>query len=239
MSSLLQRAGRRGFVAAASGLLAVGGLTAVTAGLQAGARPPQPQGHVQSTTVSTADPQPPALAAPAVPAAEVPDASALDASAPDVGPVLGGSPPVALTIPAIDVAARSIVPLVVGADGVLAAPEDYAVPGWHVAGPMPGQMGPAVIVGHVDSPDGPAVLYRLGELLPGDSIDVPREDGSVASFVVDSVERFRKTEFPTTRVYGSTTGRAEIRLITCGGAFDRGTGHYVDNVVAFGHLVSP
>lgn len=127
-------------------------------------------------------------------------------------------------------------PLTVGADGILPAPVDYATAGWHTRGPTPGQFGPAVIAGHVDGPDGPAVFFRLGELVAGDIVSVAREDGTVARFTVDSVGRYPKAEFPTSLVYGNTTDRAEIRLITCGGAFDRTTGSYVDNIVVFGHL---
>ncbi|MFD0538121.1 sortase domain-bontaining protein [Actinomadura luteofluorescens] len=107
---------------------------------------------------------------------------------------------------------------------------------WYRLGAAPGSRGAAVIIGHVDSARGPAVFYRLGELRPGDRASVLRADGRTAVFRVDSVERFGKARFPTRRVY-SDPGYAAIRLITCGGRFDRATGHYVDNVIAFGHLV--
>jgi sortase (surface protein transpeptidase) len=94
-----------------------------------------------------------------------------------------------------------------------------------------------VIAGHVDSTHGPAVFYRLGRLRRGAQVRVLRADGRVARFTVDRVDRFAKDAFPTVQVYGNTTNRAELRLITCGGDFDRRTGHYVDNVVAFAHLV--
>ena len=131
---------------------------------------------------------------------------------------------------------RGIVGLHVGADGTLQAPTSFERVGWYTGGPTPGQLGPAVLGGHVDSKSGPAVFYRLGELHRGAEVTVTRRDGSVARFVIDRVGRFAKAAFPTREVYGNTTNRAEIRLITCGGAFDRATGHYVDNVVAFGHL---
>ena len=83
----------------------------------------------------------------------------------------------------------------------------------------------------------PAVFYRLGALQKGDRVDVTRADRSTARFVIDTVARYSKAQFPTAAVYGNTTDRAELRLITCGGAFDQTTGHYVDNIVAFGHLV--
>ncbi|WP_157430446.1 class F sortase [Actinomadura macra] len=108
--------------------------------------------------------------------------------------------------------------------------------GWYRLGAAPGSRGAAVITGHVDTPHGPAVFYRLGRLRPGDQASVLRADGRTAVFEIDSVERFGKDHFPTNRVYGDP-GYAAIRLITCGGRFDRTTGHYVDNVIAFGHLL--
>lgn len=104
--------------------------------------------------------------------------------------------------------------------------------GWFSEGSVPGEAGPAVVVGHVDSWQGPGVFSRLRELRPGDTIDVPRSDGTVARFAVDSVERFEKSAFPTGRVYGPTAGPA-LRLVTCGGPFDPQTRSYVDNVVVF------
>jgi sortase (surface protein transpeptidase) len=111
------------------------------------------------------------------------------------------------------------------------------IAGWYRLSPDPGDVGPAVIAGHVDSKSAPAVFYRLHELVAGDLIRVTRSDRREAVFAVDRVERFAKTGFPTRRVYGATQG-PELRLITCGGAFDFATGHYVDNVVVFAHIVS-
>ena len=145
--------------------------------------------------------------------------------------------PVSLSIPSIGVAETSLVDLAKEPDGTLEVPRDYGQAGWFSPGASPGQLGPAVIAGHVDSKSGPAVFYRLGELRPGATVAVGREDGSTARFVIDRVERYAKAEFPTLAVYGDTTHRSELRLITCGGAFDQATGHYVDNVVAYAHLV--
>ena len=97
---------------------------------------------------------------------------------------------------------------------------------------MPGQIGPAVVVGHVDSWQGPGVFWRLHELHAGDPVDVPRSDGTTAHLVVDSVESFDKNAFPSERVYRPTSGPT-LRLVTCGGAFDRGAHSYVDNIVVF------
>jgi len=152
-----------------------------------------------------------------------------------VGPFLNASEPVELDIPSIEVHSTHLEALTVGADGALTAPQDFATPGWYTGGPTPGQLGPAVIGGHVDSTKGPAVFYRLGQLQPRATIVVIRRDHTAATFLVDRVARYPKAAFPTQTVYGTTTP-PEIRLITCGGAFDATTGHYVDNIVAFGHL---
>jgi sortase (surface protein transpeptidase) len=87
-----------------------------------------------------------------------------------------------------------------------------------------------VIAGHVDSRSGPAVFYRLDELVAGDRVEVTRSDGTVFAYRVATVETRPKDAFPTARVYGPTPG-PELRLITCGGAFDRNSRHYRDNVI--------
>jgi LPXTG-site transpeptidase (sortase) family protein len=109
-------------------------------------------------------------------------------------------------------------------------PEDFARAGWFTRGPVPGETGPAVIAGHVDSADGPAVFFRLAELEDGDDVLVDRADGTTVRFTVTSVDRYPKDEFPTEQVYGPTP-RAELRLITCGGEFDADARSYRDNVV--------
>jgi len=146
------------------------------------------------------------------------------------------SSPVSLVIPSIDVNIKGIIDLGLDKNGKLQAPTDFAKAGWYAAGPTPGEFGPAVIGAHVDSKSGPAAFYRLGSLKKGAEVSVVRNDGSTAHFVVDRVARYAKADFPTATVYGDTKGRAELRLITCGGAFDQATGHYVDNIVAFAHL---
>ncbi|RBY86021.1 class F sortase [Blastococcus sp. TF02A-26] len=108
--------------------------------------------------------------------------------------------------------------------------------GWYEPGPEPGAVGPAVILGHVDSAEyGPGVFYDLGALTPGDPIEVSRADGTVAVFTVDRVEVHPKDEFPTIEVYGNTPD-PQLRLITCGGDFDNSARSYEDNVVVFASL---
>jgi hypothetical protein len=141
------------------------------------------------------------------------------------------APPAALTIPTIGVEAQ-LEHLAVRDDGTLAAPVDFARAGWFAEGPAPGERGPAVIVGHVDSRDGPAVFYRLAELAPGDPIEVTRADGTVARFTVTDTLEAAKDAFPTESVYGPTPGPT-LRLITCTGAFDRAARHYLSNLVVY------
>jgi len=148
--------------------------------------------------------------------------------------------PVSLRIPAINV--RSDLTRVgLNPDGTLEVPQpgpDYDKAAWYEGSPAPGDLGPAVIEGHVDGKvNGPSVFHQLGALRPGQLVEVVRADRSVARFVVDSVRSYPKDDFPTLAVYGNTS-RPELRLITCGGEFDRDRkgGGYRDNVVVFAHL---
>jgi LPXTG-site transpeptidase (sortase) family protein len=104
--------------------------------------------------------------------------------------------------------------------------------GWYADGPAPGETGPAVIAGHVDWAGSPAVFARLDEVGAGDEVLVDHADGTTSRFTVTRVQRYAKSDFPTAAVYGPTPG-AELRLITCGGVFDRATGSYRDNVVVY------
>ncbi|HEY6706789.1 MAG TPA: class F sortase [Actinomycetota bacterium] len=139
------------------------------------------------------------------------------------------SPPVRVEIPAIGVSSR-LVRLGLNADGTMQVPGDYDLAGWFTGGAMPGQDGPAVISGHVDSKTGPAVFYRLRDLRPGDTVRVRRAAGDWLAFEVTGTARYAKAAFPTEAVFGPVTGPV-LRLITCGGDFDRASGHYLDNVV--------
>jgi hypothetical protein len=144
--------------------------------------------------------------------------------------------PEAVVIPTIGVSAR-LIRLGLRPDRRMEVPEDFSVAGWYVGGPRPGEPGPAVIAGHVDSRRGPAVFHRLGELRPGDVVTVRYRDRLQVRFRVQRTERHPKAAFPTGRVYGDTAGPA-LRLVTCGGAFDRASGHYRDNVIVFASAVA-
>lgn len=137
----------------------------------------------------------------------------------------------AVSIPAIGVHAQ-LVPLKLDLTGALQTPGDYRQAGWFTGGPVPGELGPSVIAGHVDSVAGPAVFFRLHRLQPGDTVTVHRSDGRAVVFTVEGVRRYAKKEFPTDAVYGPVPGAA-LRLITCGGSFDAAARSYRDNVVVF------
>jgi hypothetical protein len=138
---------------------------------------------------------------------------------------------VRLEIAAIGVRAP-VIRLGLNRDGTLEVPARFDEVGWWTGGARPGERGPAVIAGHVDSRTGPAVFFRLDRLRARDTIVVVRRDGSRARFVVQRIARYRKAAFPTARVYGPTRAPA-LRLITCSGAFDAASGHYVDNTVVY------
>ncbi|MGW6416952.1 class F sortase [Streptomyces sp. NPDC055055] len=148
---------------------------------------------------------------------------------------LSRSRPTALGVPAITIEAP-VVELDVDATGRLSTPpvDNPDVVGWYAKGVTPGERGTAVVVGHRDTKTGPAVFLDLDSLSAGNTVRVARADGKVAVFTVDRVETYAKANFPDKEVYGPT-GRPELRLLTCGGAFDRATG-YAANIVVFAHL---
>lgn len=139
--------------------------------------------------------------------------------------------PVRVRIPKIAVAS-GLETLHRAPDLSVEVPRDPASAGWYAGGPRPGQQGPAVILGHLDSSEGPAVFYRVPELRRGDRVLVDLADGETVNFVVSRVERYPKERFPTAAVYFPTL-RSELRLVTCGGSIDPASGHYRDNVIAF------
>ncbi|MET7748346.1 class F sortase [Micromonospora sp. NPDC005367] len=210
-----ERRGRPGLstlsTVAVVSLLGVTGVGLVTAGLTA--PPPRPPA-----------PDVAAPAAPAVPAASRP---------PRALPPLPHAAPTLIRIPSIGVRAE-IIPVGVDATGVLEVPplDRPGLAGWYRHGVSPGETGNAVLVGHVDSPTGPAVFFHLGRLRPGDTVRVSRADTRVATFTVDRVDTYPKDAFPSDLVYGPA-GSAGLRLLTCGGRFDEQAGEYVDNIIVF------
>ncbi|GAA5162035.1 class F sortase [Ornithinimicrobium tianjinense] len=155
-------------------------------------------------------------------------------------PELEASRPVEVRLPSIGVTSR-LHSLGLSPDGTLQVPTGALVDqaAWYSGSPTPGEPGPTVVEGHVTGPGGrPSVFFALGEVATGDRIEVDREDGRTVAYEVYRVERFAKDDFPTVAVYGPTEG-PELRVITCGGAFDEAVGHHVDNVVVFARVLSP
>jgi hypothetical protein len=142
--------------------------------------------------------------------------------------------PVAVRIPSLGISSP-LESLSVGPSGALGAPVDYDQAGWYADGPVPGEIGPAIIAGHVDSETGPAVFFRLAELGVGDEVIVDTDIGRALTFTVTARTQSAKAAFPTADVY-SNVPRPELRLITCAGVFDRSAGHYTDNLVVFASL---
>ncbi|MGN9812749.1 class F sortase [Micromonospora sp. BQ11] len=147
------------------------------------------------------------------------------------------SVPTKITIPRIRVDA-SVMSLGTKPDGTVEVPplEQAQLAGWYSKGVSPGEVGNAVIVGHVDSAKlGPAVFFSLGATQPGDAVTVTRADGRQVTFTVDAVKSYPKDAFPTELVYGPNE-RPGLRVVTCGGVFDSTAGSYPDNVVVFATL---
>ncbi|MGH9102658.1 MAG: class F sortase, partial [Acidimicrobiales bacterium] len=155
-----------------------------------------------------------------------------------IGPTLARSLPVSIDLPSIGVHS-SLQYVGLNPDGTIAVPQPgpkYNEAAWYKYSPTPGQVGPSVIEGHIDSAaEGPSVFFRLGALKPGDTADVTLADGTVAVFRITGVRQYPKASFPTHTVYGNTDFAA-LRLLTCGGSFDYTTHHYLSNTVVFASL---
>lgn len=187
-------------------------------------------------------PQPPRAVGRITPATKSAPSTPSGAGTVDVEPAtshpLGPSRPVHLRIPAIGVH-TDLIKLGLAADGSLAVPQigpnlDKAA--WFENSPTPGQPGPSIIEGHVDSVQGPSIFFQLGAIRPGDAIHVRRADGSRLVFTVNAVRDFKKAHFPTQVVYGDDDlGVPQLRLITCSD-FDEAIHHHIGNEVVFAHL---
>jgi hypothetical protein len=187
------------------------------------------------------DSAPAPLPGPPPAAAAFPAPSAAPAAAAPTGaahPALPRSRPVRIRIPQLFVEAP-FTGLDLDSSGALQAPppNDPNLVGWYQHGPSPGEQGSAVVAGHVDTSTGPAVFLMLHLLTPGSTVDITREDGTVATFTVDSVRNYAKNAFPDSQVYGPAPD-PELRLITCSGSYDRKNHDYTDNLVVFAHLTS-
>jgi sortase (surface protein transpeptidase) len=211
-----RRLGVVALVCLALALLAAAAATALAA------RQPPPDDREQRVL-------PPPRTSPAKPQPKRPRARTARPSIPRQLPV-----PVRIRIPSIGVSAP-FVRLGLNRDRTLQVPRSTDAVGWFVDGPEPGEVGAAVIAGHVDSRHGPAVFYHLRALRRGDRIDVALAGGARASFVVTGTKQVQKNRFPERQVYRPTT-QPTLRLVTCDGQFDRSTRHYADNFIVFARL---
>ncbi|WP_405401177.1 class F sortase [Streptomyces sp. NBC_01104] len=213
--------GRRNVTIAviAVALLLTGGLLLAlgTSRQQPTPPPATDKGRAVATAQPTAQPDPPATSSAA------PDTAALSVSR-----------PVSIAIPSLKVSS-TLEMLDLGRNRAMETPRDPAKAGWYRPGAAPGATGPAVIAGHVTWNGTPGVFFALGRLDPGDRIDVRRADGRTAEFTVDRTARYPKDRFPTVEVYRNV-GRAELRLITCGGDYSKKDSRYTDNVVVYATL---
>lgn len=179
-------------------------------------------------TLSQALPAGPAAAEAAVEDTRTDRAASVEATA---GDGTETPAPTGVRMPSVGIATGTV-PVGTEDDGSLEVPADPHVSGWWAGGAAPGERGAAVIVGHVDSHEGPGAFFRLGELAPADRVTVEREDGTSVAFRVDRIERHPKEDFPTDAVYGQTE-QPTLRLITCSGTFDRQARSYEDNTIVF------
>lgn len=219
--------GVRWLVVAAAVLLVLGAV-AVAVGLASQDHAPQPAAAASGPASATPTPKP----------AGTPSPAPGQTPAPGSVRPLPPADPAHLDIPAIGVSS-DLLQLGQNPDGTIQVPplDRDSRAGWYRYSPTPGERGPAVLLGHVDSAAyGPGVFFRLGALHPGDTVRVGRVDGTVASFRVTRVTSVPKDHFPTLDVYGNTDD-AELRLITCGGPFDASARSYVDNIVVYAVLI--
>ncbi|MBY0310053.1 class F sortase [Patescibacteria group bacterium] len=151
------------------------------------------------------------------------------------GYALAESEPVRLRIPEVGIDAGFEGGLGLNPDKTSEVPDSFTEVGWYKFGPTPGELGPAVILGHVDSKSGPAVFWSLGQVEVGDEVLVDRADGSTARFVVTDLTRVDQDEFPTRAVYGDIDYPG-LRLITCSGTYDRGAARYTHNLIVYAKL---
>ncbi|MFD9499802.1 class F sortase [Streptomyces sp. NPDC060035] len=200
--------------AAVLAVLALGALTGC--GAEDGAHADTPPAHIST-------PAPPSPASPP-----------LEATGP--AEPMAAAEPVRVRVPSADVDTGPVLKLGLAADGTVEVPsvEQADRIGWYTKGVTPGELGPAVLIGHFDTARGPAVLKNISRIKAGDRITVSRADGSDAVFAVRAMEQVDKDSFPTDKVYGETT-RPELRLITCGGELENG--HRPDNIIVYADLV--
>lgn len=235
MSSIEQHGGRgRVVLIGIAVLLVLVGGAAITVAVRAQRHAPQPPASAAIPFSSSATGAPKSSAS-----GTASGKPAGPAKVTTTGPLLARSVPTQVDIPSIGVASN-LLQLGLNPDHSVQVPplEQKSQAGWYRYSPTPGQLGPSVILGHVDSAEyGPGIFFKLGALRPGATLSVTRSDHTVAVFRVDRVVSYPKDHFPTLEVYGNTD-HAALRLITCGGKFDFSTHNYLSNIVAYASLIS-
>lgn len=144
--------------------------------------------------------------------------------------------PVHISVPSVGIEADFEEPLGIDPKGEMTVPKGFDTVGWYRYSPTPGELGPAVVLGHVDSQAGPEVFHPLKDIKDNDLIKITREDGSVAVFSVYEVDYYSQRKFPSDKVYGDTK-LPELRLITCAGIFNKGSHRYSHNLVVYARLL--
>ncbi|MBO1766765.1 class F sortase [Allobranchiibius sp. GilTou38] len=195
---------------------------------------PPAAGDLGTIPAAMARPAQQAVTIPAAPATKAAGKKPANSSAAPSAFHLSASAPVSIRVPSVGIRSH-LLTVGLNANQTIEVPTTAAEAAWYRLGPTPGALGPAVILGHVDSTSGPGVFYKLGALRPGQRIEVTRADGSLAYFRVDAVDSYLKDQFPSQAVYGPID-YAGLRLITCGGRFNTTTHHYESNTVVFASL---
>ncbi|MEY9931773.1 sortase (surface protein transpeptidase) [Catenulispora sp. GP43] len=225
--------GRRRLLASAAAVLLLASVGTLALGFAVQHHPPQPPASAALPATGVPEPASPSSTPPTTAAS--PTTVPTTPTPTPQPPASPAATPTAISIPEIGVH-HSLIQLGQSSDGSIQTPPltDPSVPGWYRYSPAPGQVGPAVIVGHIDGTTGAeGVFYNLGALRPGDTVDVTRSDNTVAVFRIDGVEKYAKSSFPTLTVYGNTTN-PQLRLITCAGPFENQ--HYQDDIVVYATL---
>ncbi|MDX6296919.1 MAG: hypothetical protein QOI51_776 [Nocardioidaceae bacterium] len=230
--------GRRGLWFLAALVAAAGGVFLLVVAVKAQQTAPTPSpsayGKISARPTVVSPHRPDGTATSSLPTASSPDPQARSPL------TLAASRPASITIPAIGLHS-GVIAVGKNPDGSLAVPQpgpDLNKVAWYESSPTPGQAGPSVLEGHIDSVYGPSVFFRLAALQPGDKIAVTRTDHTTAVFTVNAVRAYAThDQFPTTEIFGSDLAFPTLRLITCSN-FDQTTGHYIGNTVVFAHLTA-
>jgi len=218
-------------------LLVLAGAVALVIGGRAQVHAPQPSAAAASSPAAAGSAS--SAASTAVPSGRS-SATGGQRTAPVTrGPLLPASVPTRVVIPAIGVSS-DLLQLGLNPDRTVQVPplSRNSQAGWYRGSPTPGELGPSLILGHVDSAEyGPGIFFRLGALRQGNLVEVTRSDHTIGVFRIERVVSYPKNHFPTLAVY-SNTDHAALRLITCGGMFDFSTRNYENNIVAYASLIS-